>query len=50
MPTITSYTTKTRLDCKQQIGVLGALRWVFEGDPWLLAAADPNTPTPDGAC
>jgi len=26
---------------KQQVGVLGALRRVFEGDPWLPAAADP---------
>jgi hypothetical protein len=26
---------------KQQVGVLAALRRVFEGDPWLPAAADP---------
>lgn len=26
---------------KQQVGVLGALRRVFEGDPWLPAAAGP---------
>lgn len=26
---------------KQQVGVLPALRRVFEGDPWLPAAADP---------
>ena len=26
---------------KQQVGVLPALRQVFEGDPWLPAAADP---------
>jgi hypothetical protein len=26
---------------KQRVGVLPALRRVFEGDPWLPAAADP---------
>jgi hypothetical protein len=26
---------------KQQVGVLGALRRVFEGDPWLPAATGP---------